>query len=169
MIRKQKKLINAYGLGFVLYMEKDCYKEDMQLNKDIHIKAEKSKVISELLEKYNLEVNYSIIGHEHGTDNNKCHYQIAFKTLKKYEQFEPSTINIDDQKYLIMCQASRNIYALIEYCKKDGDYFEANYAQNNNIYETILNSQNLSHDDIINKLKNDENNAEKLLFFGNNL
>ena len=171
MKKKTNNLIsNAYGLGFVIYMEKEKYTDNIEDNKKIHININKTAVIEEIINKFKLKVLYWIIGHEHGNEHYKCHYQIAFKTEIYYDQIKPDTIEIDNQKLLLMSQSSRNIYALIEYCKKEGDYEEQYiYIDNNNIYSNILNNNNLTHEEIISKLNRDESNAEKLLYFGNNL
>lgn len=123
------------AFGVVIYGDRTIYTNDINTNKNIHIHGEEEnknnhiKKVIETLEnifknKYQLQVNNIILGHEHGTTNGKCHYQIVVELKEETQKnIMPGKFKIGEKNHIFMAQKARNNHALKQYCKKDGDVY----------------------------------------------
>ena len=120
------------SIGVVMYLQKREYKENNEDNKSIHIRDANSPsflalVIKKIFEEiYKTKITELIMGHEHGTKNNKCHLQIIinFETMFR-KLMKPGAIKIRyDSQYtclVFMQQKTKNPHALKNYCLKERD------------------------------------------------
>ena len=70
------------------------------------------------------QINHYVIAHEHGEEDDTCHYQCCVQLQ------EPIRTRITEYKkninginiYILYQKGKKNLDALVKYCKKDGDY-----------------------------------------------
>ena len=140
--------INAKSFGIVIYMGNVEYSENSLDNVNIHMKHDKKRTILGMFQHWyengillNACIMDVVIGHEHGEENRKCHYQIFIQLNKKIDRnFKPGEFRLDNTDYLYMSQKCRTPAAYKNYCKKDGDFIELMPGEN---IKTILKSENL--------------------------
>lgn len=122
-----KKQVNAQVLGFLIMGVKLFYSDNFNTNGDLHLPYKDE--FNQILEKY-LDENYKIpkirqitSGHEHGTSNNKCHYQVCVEfEIPCRISIGPFEFKHNDTVFLGMCQKAKNSFALRKYCMKDKDF-----------------------------------------------
>ena len=124
-------LFKTKSFGIVVYMEDTAYSKNILANSSIHIPATKEKMVILLLKRfYMLKMGDSlvgniVVGHEHGREKNKCHYQIFIEFIDKiYKTIRPGTIEDTHITYLYMAQHCKSPAKLREYCKKNNDFIE---------------------------------------------
>lgn len=175
-----KKRFNSKGLGVVIYMEPNKYKESNDENENLHIEISKSEIyeaIMKIIKEKSKLLKYAIIAHEHGNKYKKCHFQCCFVFMEKIGLYlKPMQINVNSCVLLIMFQTANNPNALFEYCKKDNDYEiygEPDKKQKNSsgLYSKIINSKNLSNQEIIKMVKEtgEEEEIRQFMYQGQNL
>jgi hypothetical protein len=133
VVRKlQKRATKSFGI--VIYGTKSIYANNKEIDINNHIWCNNDKklflksVIDFLkylfLQEMSLDVEQITLGHEHGTENGKCHFQIVLQ-LKDICQklIKPCETTIMGINMLMMCQVARKTNALTSYCKKDGDFY----------------------------------------------
>ena len=82
-------MMASKSFGIVIYMDSKLYNTDALVNAEIHFPMTKEKIATGLFKAlYDIglggfEVESMIMGHEHGTDNNKCHMQVYIKFTQK--------------------------------------------------------------------------------------
>lgn len=151
---KNNYKLDCYSFGFVIYMDKENYKNDPQLDQNIHfphLLPVMCKAVVFYLKKFipNKKIKKIIIAHEHGETNKKCHCQgfLEFKdriNLKlnpgsfKIKLIQKPGLDYDENKppqnYLIMFQSSKNRKALENYVKKKDELVPLNkYIEYENI------------------------------------
>ena len=116
------------AFGVVIYGDNSMYFADASANEGVHIEISKEDVASFLLDKIRNELGTDatniIVGHEHGDDNKKCHYQCCIRLVKRLNRtLKPFASDIKGVHVIGMFQKARNADALWNYCCKDGDYF----------------------------------------------
>ena len=124
-----KKKSKKKAFGVVVYSTKDFYKNTPEENKDLHIcEGEQRQTMMNIFETlfrtyYGLEITQIVQGHEHGTENCKCHMQMIVSLAQETQRnIFPGEFKIGNNTYIFMAQKARNTYALTNYCKKDGDF-----------------------------------------------
>ena len=126
-----KKLF-AKSFGIVIYMDDSVYKDDPDLNMEIHFPVAKDIVFYHLLKTFydkgicnKNALDYAIVAHEHGDKEKKCHMQIFLTFDKKIgRQIKPGNFMINDITYLYMAQNAKTPAKLRNYCRKTGDFVE---------------------------------------------
>lgn len=152
VLRGKYALNSTKAFGCVLYMDKNDYREDKEANGSIHFPfLGQSEEETQMAHKLYLALLQSVfivfypgipikdvlIGHEHGTDNNKCHLQCVIKIDGRTRKvLSPHQIclkynidGVDHQRvFLFMAAKAKDLtgHNLESYCKKDGDWFTAN-------------------------------------------
>ena len=175
-----KKRFNSKGLGVVIYMEPKKYKESNDENENIHIEISKTEIyeaIQKIIKEKSKLLKYAIIAHEHGNKLKKCHYQCCFVFAEKLGLYlRPMQININSCVLLLMFQTANNPNALFEYCKKDDDYEifgepDKKTKNSSSLYSKIINSKNLSNQDIIKMVKEtgEEEDIRQFMYQGQHL
>lgn len=175
-----KKRFNSKGLGVVIYMECKNYKQTCEENQNIHIditKREIYNVLLQILKEKSKILKYAIIAHEHGKKFQKCHYQCCFVFTEKTGLYlKPTEIKIKELVLLVMFQSANNPNALFEYCKKDGDYDvfgepDKKTKSTSSLYSKLINSKNLSNQDIIKMVKEtgEEDDIRQFMYQGQHL
>ena len=118
----QKLCCKAFGM--VIMGTNEFYENNEDLENHHLLNHDKIALsIEEKLKGFAIFDVYQItVGHEHGKENKKCHFQICVE-LSKVSQatIKPFELTIEGQTYLGMTQKARNSHALKNYCKKDGD------------------------------------------------
>lgn len=122
------------SIGMVIFMDETYYKKTKEDNLKIHFpEADPPKIYPEFIKliiegNLNAKVLQVIVGHEHGTENGKCHLQIyiSFESLL-YKTFYPGKIFFYKNgtrigKFIYMQQLGRNSKALANYCKKEKNF-----------------------------------------------
>lgn len=175
-----KKRFNSKGLGAVIYMEKNKYKETNEENQEIHIQNSKTEIyeiIQKILKEKKSLLKYGIVAHEHGKNLQKCHFQCCLVFSEKLGLYlKPMEIKTNLGVLLMMFQSANNPNALFEYCKKDGDYeifgnVEKKQKNTTNVYSKIINSKNLSEQQIIQifREEGEEDDIRQFMYQGQNL
>lgn len=175
-----KKRFNSKGLGVVIYMEKAKYKDSVEENKKIHIEITKKEIydfIIQIIKEKKAFLKYAIIAHEHGKNLQKCHYQCCFVFSEKLGLYlKPTEIKTEKGVLLVMFQSANNPSALFEYCKKDKDYeifgnIEKKEKNITNVYSKIINTKNLTNQDIIQIFREEggEDDIRQFMYQGPNL
>lgn len=119
------------SIGVVMYLQKREYK-DKEQNKLIHIRDANAPsflalIIRKIFEElYKTKITELIMGHEHGTINNKCHLQIIVNFENMFRKImRPGALKIKyDSQYtclIFMQQKTKNPHALKNYCLKERD------------------------------------------------
>ena len=186
-----KKLL-AKSFGIVIYMDDSVYKDDPDLNMEIHFPVAKDIVFYNLLKTfYNKGIcnknalDYAIVAHEHGDEKRKCHMQIFLTFDKKIQrQIKPGNFMINDVTYLYMAQNAKTPAKLRNYCRKTGDFVEfmpqssiKDILKENNMidelvdvddpYDLLLNKEDLSDKQIKSIFKNCQVTEYKKDFMSN--
>ena len=186
-----KKLL-AKSFGIVIYMDDSVYKDDPNLNMEIHFPVAKDIVFYNLLKTfYNKGIcnknalDYAIVAHEHGDKERKCHMQIFLTFDKKIQrQIKPGNFMINDVTYLYMAQNAKTPAKLRNYCRKTGDFVEfmpqssiKDILKENNMidelvdvddpYDLLLNKEDLSDKQIKSIFKNCQVTEYKKDFMSN--
>ena len=186
-----KKLL-AKSFGIVIYMDDSVYKDDPNLNMEIHFPVAKDIVFYNLLKTfYNKGIcnknalDYAIVAHEHGDKERKCHMQIFLTFDKKIQrQIKPGNFMINDVTYLYMAQNAKTPAKLRNYCRKTGDFVEfmpqssiKDVLKENNMidelvdvddpYDLLLNKEDLSDKQIKSIFKNCQVTEYKKDFMSN--
>lgn len=172
-------LADAKAFGLILMGDNSIYELDPEANKDIHIpNIKKDDVLEYFLSPLNETpikeaLQKIVIGHEHGVENNKCHFQIYIEFKKRiHRQIKPFDCKINGTTLLGIYQPmKKRKEALINYCKKDGDFIEwedkpASFT-NDSAYWSSLISQSSNAIDVIESMK--INRPKDLLFFGDRI
>lgn len=146
--------MDGTSFGFVIYADSCFYTNDPLQDSDKHMIIEKLS-LGHYIEK-NIFCNLKnkcckmIIGHEHGDENKKCHFQCAVKTIgRNARKMEPSSFTIDNFTYLIMFQRAKNIMKLWNYCKKKKDFLEIDF-DTRNPFHILANEKGLTTNEISN-------------------
>lgn len=139
------------AFGCVLYMDKKDYSEDKEANKQIHFpflgqSSDETqmahKLYLALLQAIfivfykGIPIKDVIIGHEHGTEHQKCHLQCVVKLNGRTKRvLSPHQIKLHyvidgveyEKVFLFMTVKAKDLHGanLETYCKKDGDWFTA--------------------------------------------
>lgn len=140
-VQKEKYKLRAKNFGIVLYAEPEFYNSELSklsslpdgILKHIHINVDKNVVLEELKAflgaTYNIFCEKVVVGHEHGSNNGKCHFQCCvFGQKEVHKTFSPFVLLIPVEnsimpiKLLGMFQKVRNPHAIINYCKKENDF-----------------------------------------------
>ena len=186
-----KKLFTK-SFGIVIYMDDSVYKDDPDLNMEIHFPVTKDIVFYHLLKTfYNKGIcnknalDYAIVAHEHGDKEKKCHMQIFLTFDKKIQrQIKPGNFMINDITYLYMAQNAKTPAKLRNYCRKTGDFVEfmpqssiRDILKENNMidelvdvddpYDLLLNKEDLSDKQIKSIFKNCQVTEYKKDFMSN--
>ena len=155
---KNDQKLNTSTFGIVIYMDKNRYYNDPDIDKDIHFPHSIPVLTRGIL--FYLKnflsykhINKIIVAHEHGDKLKKCHYQAMIKFYEKIQcKIPPGSFIINDKRnpsikhtYLIMfCSVKKNEFALENYVKKkdelvpENKFFEFNYTNDydlENIYK----------------------------------
>lgn len=151
VLRGKKAIDATKAFGCVFYMASREYSGDKEANKEIHFPFIKDldfdlqtahKLYLALLQAIfivfykDISIKDVIIGHEHGTENGKCHLQCVIKLngrtrklLSPHQVFLKYNIDgVDHQSdFLFMACKAKDLSGghLEVYCKKDGDWFTA--------------------------------------------
>lgn len=174
----ERNIITSKSFGIVIYMEDDVYSDSPSQNENIHFPSSKEEIYLALLQElYDKKVNNYplenfVIGHEHGSENKKCHMQIFISFEKRTRKsIEPGFFNIETNRYLYMAQKCKTPKKLRNYCKKGNDFFEVFPCKTikeilkengkmdilmdiDDPYDVLLNKNNLEEKQIINIFKN---------------
>jgi hypothetical protein len=126
---EKKMKIDGRALGFVVYMEPNEYKESIEENRAIHIRNSKEsfriRIIEYFMEEFDNEPICIVIGHEHGDDKGKCHYQCFVKFQRRlHRTLQPTALDVEGERLLVIFQNARRPDALKQYCKKGNDFLE---------------------------------------------
>lgn len=127
-IIRQPYKFNSKTWGFIIQRESNTYPDSNDERRTFHISDNFTGIINKLAEiikeHYKVELQQITGGHEHGKENQKCHLQICVQLTKSvYATLRPGNFELDGIKYLYLAQKAKNPYALINYCKKDGDFY----------------------------------------------
>lgn len=151
VLRGKKAIDSTKAFGCVLYMDDEKYSGDKEANKEIHFPFLKDPDFDiQIAHKLYLAVLQAIfavfykkipikdvcIGHEHGTENQKCHLQCVVKLNGRTRNvLSPHRIvlkykvdGVDHQHIFLFMAAKANDltgHNLEYYCRKDGDWFTA--------------------------------------------
>lgn len=164
---------DAKAYGIVIYGEPSIYSDSANLNSEIHIKIEKDKIASFILEKVAQEtgtdVTNLIVAHEHGDGKNKCHFQCCVKMVKRVNKvLNPFKGTIDNINFLGMFQKAKNVEALWNYCKKDGDFVIVEpEVVHKDVWEKIAKDKSRSKSEITQLLVNAD--PKTLLMWGDKI
>ena len=107
--------INSKSFGIVVYMDDSMYEDDPKFDRDIHFPITKEQVLLNLLKSFydnkignNNLINEIVVGHEHGTENGKCHMQIFISFESKIRKMiKPNKFTVDGINYLYMAQSTK--------------------------------------------------------------
>ena len=121
------------GLGLVLYMAPECYSDDKEKNTDdpeYDFKINKIDVLQMLLRFFiivhNIPVDLIktiIVGHEWSPNTGKAHYQCCVQFAKSIKRkWFSYKVDSGSSLFYLMMEKAKNSKALINYCKKDGDF-----------------------------------------------
>ncbi len=142
------------SLGVVIYGDNNMYAQTETENELIHIKIEKETVYKFLLDKMRKEFSAEpiaiIVGHEHGENNKKCHFQCCMKFAKRFNRtIKPFATEINGIKIIGMFQRGKHPAKLWNYCKKDGDYYASEPDDVcDNVYERLVKEKERSVENI---------------------
>lgn len=142
------------AFGVVIYGDNTLYSNDANLNMSIHIGVQKDVIASFLLGKIRDELGSDatniIVGHEHGDEKKKCHFQCCVKLVKRLNRMvKPFNVDISGIHVIGMFQKAKNPDALWNYCKKDGDFFVLEPEDVHcNVWERIVSNKERSKKDI---------------------
>lgn len=175
-----KKRFCSKGLGVVIYMESKKYKDTNDENENIHIEISKNQIydtIIQILKEKSKVLKYAIVAHEHGKKCQKCHYQCCFVFAEKIGLYlKPMEVHVNSTTLLLMFQSANNPNALFEYCKKDADYEifgepDKKTKNNSSLYSKLINSKNLTNQDIIKLVKEtgEEDDIRQFMYQGQHL
>lgn len=124
-------LFKTKSFGVIVYMENDMYSINLHANDSIHIPLSKEDFyIVFLKELYRIGLGECplgniVIGHEHGKENHKCHFQVFIEfTEKIYKTIRPGAIKVNHYNLLYIAQHSKYPVKLRSYCKKCNDFVE---------------------------------------------
>ena len=173
-----KNIITSKSFGIVIYMDNKMYTDDPLKNNNIHFPLTKEKIVTGLLKALydiklgNYEVENIVMGHEHGTENNKCHMQVYIKFTQKVRKYiKPGKFVIDEIDLLYIAQKCKTPAKLRNYCKKDNDFIELfpcklikDILKDNGIidklmdvddpYDALFHNENLKDEQIVSIFKN---------------
>lgn len=124
--------LNAKAFGVVIYGDASIYADGYIENSGVHIKPTPMQAIAGLYEHLMVSkplcaIKQITLGHEHGENNGKCHYQVCVQfdgTVRV--RVCPFKLVIDGCVLLCMMQRAKNSSALDKYCHKGGDVFYLN-------------------------------------------
>lgn len=151
VLRGRHALNATKAFGCVFYMDDSEYSDDKERNAGIHFPflnepdfdiQTAHKLYLSLLQSIfivfypGIPVKDVVIGHEHGSENKKCHLQCVVKINGRTQKvLSPHRIllkykidGVDHQKIFLFMAAKANDLKgknLEYYCKKDGDWFTA--------------------------------------------
>ena len=164
-------VLQSKSFGIIVYMDNFMYSDQCEKNKNIHFPITKEyfalQFLKHLYEKgigNKNNVECIVIGHEHGTENQKCHMQIYLKFENKIRRkLAPSKLTIDNLNYLYMAQKGKKPSHLRNYCKKSGDFYELIPCKTIKeiLRENALLDDLMDVDDPYDKLLNDEKLTDK--------
>lgn len=151
--------IDGRAFGFVVYMEPNQYRETVGENRGIHIRNDKDKFYTYICQHFETTFNNKpvniVIGHEHGDDKGKCHYQCFVKFEKRIHRLlKPSVLEVNEEKLLVIYQNAKRPDALRQYCKKGGDFFEwpEDKSDRKNVWDSIIRDRDVGSADVIERL-----------------
>jgi hypothetical protein len=161
------------AFGIVIYGDNSIYKEDKEENKNIHIDLQKSEIAYFLFNKIRTELGVDatniIVGHEHGDENKKCHFQCCVKLVKRISKMVgPFSADMHGIKILGMFQKAKTPDALWNYCKKDGDFYVHEPEEIfSNVWDRIVSKKDMSTSELTNVLA--QGDAKSLLMWGDKI
>lgn len=122
------------GLGIIVMLEPSKYSDSKEVNTTTHLPANKEEICqaiqNQIVIRFLLPLKNIIIGHEHGTKDGKCHYQVCLLLMHPVQTLiRPGKFQCNGSTYLYITQRARHSKALSNYCKKDGDFFVLNPDQ----------------------------------------
>ena len=170
---------DAMSFGMVLMGDSSLYSENPEDNIDIHIPhVNKEDILEFLQEAKNTPLNkkprHIVVGHEHGVENNKCHFQVFIDFKVRVQRImKPFDFTLKDAKILAIYQPTRKTpEALAEYCRKGNDFTEWHDPDfemkgNDETYWAQLISQSKTVSEAVESLK--VNKPKDLLFFGDRI
>ena len=129
----EKNYFKTKSFGIIIQMSEIMYDEDPSKNSSIHIPFSKEKVLLSLLHRfYELKIGVNnildeiIVGHEHGDEKKKCHFQVfmSFGTQIR-KNISPGEFVVDGISFLYIAQHCKSPKKLREYCKKSGDFLDS--------------------------------------------
>ena len=127
---KKKEQMNAASFGLVAYAcreyYKDTYEENMLLDMPVTVREFLEALelfFTSKLQNSTAKVRNILVGHEHGADHGKAHFQcVVDLTVKGRLIKEAGEILIGDVTILIMYQPAKDLKKLILYCQKDNRF-----------------------------------------------
>ncbi|AXH73950.1 MAG: replication-associated protein [Cressdnaviricota sp.] len=139
---KQVSQSNCSSLGIVVYGNSSFYSVHPLENKNKHLPWLVNDqdfyrfLFLSVFEHFGKVPAQIVFGHEHGTNNQKCHLQICVTFSEPFRgTFRPCLVDFaritedplnelpNDFSLLFMAQKARNANALKNYCMKDGQFF----------------------------------------------
>lgn len=166
--------IDGRAFGIVVYMEPNEYASDTEHNRDIHIRVTKDKFYEFIFGYFENTLNnkpvYIVIGHEHGDDKGKCHYQCFVKFEKRVHRvLKPVSIDVDGFRLLMMFQNAKKPEALKQYCKKGGDFYEwpEDKFTNVNVWDSIIRDRDGDSSNVVERLA--ASDPKMLLLYGDRI
>lgn len=160
--------VDAKTFGVVVYGEPSVYPS--QNVKEFHIPVSKEEMANSLIDYFQKElavgVESVVVGHEHGDDLGKCHFQCAIKLSKRLNRnVAPFSKTVTEFKILCILQKARNAAALFNYCKKEGDFFEkAPDEPFKTVWAKLATVKDLSKCEVTNMLAKEE--PKQLMLWG---
>lgn len=114
--------------GIVIYGEPNTYPVTNDERRLFHISIDFSTIITKLAETlkehHKIEFQQITGGHEHGKKDDKCHLQICIQLATAINTIiKPGKFELEGITYLYLAQKAKNPYALLNYCKKDGEFY----------------------------------------------
>ncbi len=171
---------DAKSFGMILMGDSSLYSENPDFNSDIHIPNVDIHDILEFLRQpentpLNKKARHIVVGHEHGVENNKCHFQIFIDFgVRIHRIMRPFDFELNSSKILGIFQPTKkSAEALADYCKKGGDFvewFDPAYdlvKNDDDAYWGGLISEGKTTAEAIESMKT--NRPKDLLFFGDRI
>ena len=181
--KKNEYFFKSKSFGIVLYREHDD-SEHIPLTKQEAILG-LFKIFYDLKIGDENKIEEITIGHEHGDEKNRCHFQIFLKFEKQLRKIiKPGNFIEKEIKILYIAQRCREPAKLRNYCKKDGDFLTdfpnktiiEILRQNKLIeqheglidpYDYMMNQENLSENQIVFAFKTCRKSDAKKNFVNN--
>jgi hypothetical protein len=126
---KTSTQLSTTTLGLIAMGTKTFYEESKDTLSNTHLPYKESfpgLIMKAMKENFPSipEMMQVTVGHEHGTSNGKCHYQMCVEFFSPCRcRIKPFEFVHDGFTFLCMAQKARNNRALKNYCLKDGDYY----------------------------------------------
>ena len=160
-----EKKIDAQTIGLCIYGEPNIYNKtgdvdaDFESNSKIHLLngvKELMQPFAECLqEAFKAKFAKIIMGHEHGSDLNKCHFQCMIRFSKRFNRVaKPFTMEFQRETYLIIFQKANSPRHLAKYCKKDRDVFEwtPGFTRKEDVYSMLVADPMQTREEVIDLL-----------------